>query len=80
MYMPAITGELVLGRLAVRARADRRIRWTMIWCMALLALIAGTVSYLYMHMLSWRGTGTRVGSPHDSLAERASASLRVAIQ
>jgi Protein of unknown function (DUF2637) len=30
---------------------DRWIRWTTIGCVALLALIAGTVSYLHMHML-----------------------------
>jgi hypothetical protein len=35
----------------VSARADRWIRWTTIGCVALLALIAGTVSYLHMHML-----------------------------
>ena len=32
-------------------RADRWIRWTTIGCVALLALIAGTVSYLHMHAL-----------------------------
>ena len=32
-------------------RADSWIRRTTIGCVALLALIAGTVSYLYMHML-----------------------------
>src|SRR5262245_22337526 len=32
-------------------RPDRWIRWTTIGCVALLALIAGTVSYLHMHML-----------------------------
>ena len=32
-------------------RADGWIRWTTIGCVALLALIAGTVSYLHMHML-----------------------------
>src|SRR5215472_12659535 len=32
-------------------RADRWIRWTTIGCVALLALIAGTVSYLHMHTL-----------------------------
>jgi hypothetical protein len=31
--------------------ADRWIQWTTIGCVALLALIAGTVSYLHMHML-----------------------------
>ena len=31
-------------------RADRWIRRTTTWCVALLALIAGTVSYLHMHM------------------------------
>jgi hypothetical protein len=35
----------------VTGRADGRIRWTTIGCVALLALIAGTVSYLHMHML-----------------------------
>src|SRR6266702_349738 len=33
------------------AGADWWIRWTTIGCVALLALIAGTVSYLHMHML-----------------------------
>ena len=33
------------------AGADRWIRWTTIGCVALLALIAGTISYLHMHML-----------------------------
>ena len=32
-------------------RADRWIRWTTTGCVALLALIAGTVSYLHMHLL-----------------------------
>jgi hypothetical protein len=31
--------------------SDRWIRWTTTGCVALLALIAGTVSYLHMHML-----------------------------
>src|SRR6266567_1702525 len=35
----------------MRGHADRWIRRTTIWCVALLALIAGTVSYLHMHML-----------------------------
>src|SRR6266513_6298651 len=33
------------------AGADRWIRWATTGCVALLALIAGTVSYLHMHML-----------------------------
>ena len=33
------------------ARADRWIKWTTTGCVALLALIAGTVSYLHMHTL-----------------------------
>ena len=33
------------------AGADRWIRWTTIGCVALLAVIAGTVSYLHMHTL-----------------------------
>ncbi|HEX9355449.1 MAG TPA: DUF2637 domain-containing protein [Streptosporangiaceae bacterium] len=32
-------------------QADRWIRWTTTGCVALLALIAATVSYLHMHML-----------------------------
>src|SRR5262252_4123927 len=32
-------------------RADQWIRWTTIGCVGLLALIAGTVSYLHMHTL-----------------------------
>lgn len=32
-------------------RADRWIKWTTTGCVALLALIAGTVSYLHMHAL-----------------------------
>jgi hypothetical protein len=35
----------------VTGRADRSIRWTTTGCVALLALIAATVSYLHMHML-----------------------------
>jgi Protein of unknown function (DUF2637) len=33
------------------ARVDRWIKWTTTGCVALLALIAGTVSYLHMHTL-----------------------------
>jgi hypothetical protein len=32
-------------------RADRWIRWTTTGCVSLLALIAGLVSYLHMHLL-----------------------------
>jgi hypothetical protein len=35
----------------VRGRADRWIKGTTIACVAMLALIAGTVSYLHMHLL-----------------------------
>jgi Protein of unknown function (DUF2637) len=35
----------------VSGRTDRWIRWTTTGCVALLALIAATVSYLHMHML-----------------------------
>jgi hypothetical protein len=35
----------------VTGRADRWIRWTTTGCVALLALIAATVSYLHMHLL-----------------------------
>ena len=46
------------------AGADRSIRWTTIGCVALLALIAGTVSYLHMHALVAR-MGSRAGSPRS---------------
>jgi hypothetical protein len=51
MYMPAFSGELILGGAAVSGGSDRWIRWTTTGCVALLALIAGTVSYLHMHLL-----------------------------
>jgi len=35
----------------MNAQADRWIKWTTTGCVALLAMIAGTVSYLHMHML-----------------------------
>jgi hypothetical protein len=35
----------------VSPAADRWIRWTTTGCVTLLALIAGTVSYLHMHLL-----------------------------
>jgi Protein of unknown function (DUF2637) len=35
----------------VNGGSDRWIRWTTTGCVALLALIAGTVSYLHMHLL-----------------------------
>src|SRR5467141_49201 len=35
----------------MRPRPDRWIRWTTTGCVVLLALIAGTVSYLHMHTL-----------------------------
>jgi Protein of unknown function (DUF2637) len=35
----------------VRGGSDRWIRWTTTGCVGLLALIAGTVSYLHMHLL-----------------------------
>jgi hypothetical protein len=35
----------------VNGQADRWIKWTTTGCVALLALIAATVSYLHMHML-----------------------------
>jgi Protein of unknown function (DUF2637) len=42
---------LRFGRHAVNANADRWIRRTTTCCVALLAVIAGTVSYLHMHLL-----------------------------
>jgi hypothetical protein len=51
-YVHACTHWRVGSRgIAVSAGADRWIRWTTIGCVALLALIAGTVSYLHMHIL-----------------------------
>jgi len=42
----------------VTGRADGWIRWTTTGCVALQALIAGTVSYLDMHMLvAWLSPG-----------------------
>ena len=41
------------------AGPDRWIRWTTIGCVALLALIAGTVSYLHMHLGWWSCTGSQ---------------------
>ena len=38
-------------RHGVTGRADRWIRRTTIGCAGMLALIAGTVSYLHMHLL-----------------------------
>src|ERR1039457_1517898 len=35
----------------MNAGADRWMRWTTTGCVVLLAVIAGTVSYLHMHML-----------------------------
>jgi len=43
--------RLPAWRQAVNARADRWIRRTTTGCVALLAMIAGTVSYLHMHLL-----------------------------
>jgi hypothetical protein len=37
--------------LVMSAAPDRWIRWTTTGCVALLALISGTVSYLHMHLL-----------------------------
>jgi hypothetical protein len=45
----------------VTGRADLWIRRTTTGYIALLALIAGTVSYLHMHLL-WSGTGSQAGS------------------
>jgi hypothetical protein len=48
------------------AGADRWIRWTTIASVALLALIAGTVSYLHMHeLVAWHGPAAR-GPGRDS--------------
>jgi Protein of unknown function (DUF2637) len=44
-------GRVPAWRLAVNGRADRCIRRTTTGRVALLAMIAGTVSYLHMHLL-----------------------------
>jgi hypothetical protein len=49
--MPAITGEMVLGGSRSARGRTGGSGGTTIGCVGLLALIAGTVSYLYMHML-----------------------------
>jgi hypothetical protein len=46
---------------AVTGRADDWIRRTMTGCMALLALIAGTVSYLHMHPAGCAAWAARMG-------------------
>jgi hypothetical protein len=55
------------------AGADRWIRWTTIGCVAFLALIAGTMSYLPMHALVARhgqpGAAMPVGPASASTAE-----------
>jgi Protein of unknown function (DUF2637) len=42
---------ILTGERAVMGRVDRWIRRTTIGCVAMLTLIAGTVSYLHMHLL-----------------------------
>jgi hypothetical protein len=57
----------------VTGRADRWIRRTTTWCVALLALIAGTVSYLHMHMLVARdGRPGWVAVPESEISGRRS--------
>ena len=64
----------------MNARADRWIRWITIGCVAMLALIAGTVSYLHMHDLvarhgqpGWVAALTPL--PVDGMIVAASATL-----
>src|SRR5580698_11664871 len=46
------SGCVLAGRRVVSGdRADRWIRWTTIGCVGSLAVIAGAVSYLHMHLL-----------------------------
>lgn len=52
----------------MNARADRWIRWITIGCVAMLALIAGTVSYLHMHDLVARHGPAWVGRRADAVA------------
>jgi hypothetical protein len=73
------------SRSTLRDEADRWIRWTTTGCVALLALIAATVSYLHMHMLvelhgqpGWGGCAYSVlggrddrGCLHDSAGRLA---------
>jgi hypothetical protein len=48
----------------VRAAPDRWIGWTTTGCVALLALIAGTISYLHMHLLVQMLDANRSGPRH----------------
>jgi len=61
-------------------RADQWIRWTTTACVGLLALIAGIVSYLHMHMLAalhgkpgWVAVLTQL--PVDGMIVAASTTL-----
>ena len=64
-YMPAIEGELVLGGSGDGAGRPW-IRRTTIGCVTLLALIAGTVSYLHMHRsVAWAARLGRLA--HDAV-------------
>lgn len=63
-----------------RGPPDRRIKRTTIGCMALLPLIAGTVSYLHMHLLvELHGQPGRVAAltplPVDGMIVAASSTL-----
>jgi Protein of unknown function (DUF2637) len=46
-----LAGEFTLQGALVSARVDRWIRQTTISCVGVLALIAGTASYLHVHLL-----------------------------
>ena len=65
---------------------DRWIRWTTTGCVALLALIAGTVSYLHMHMLvelhgqpGWVGGADAVVGGRDDRGRVDHAAGRLAV-
>jgi hypothetical protein len=50
-YPGALSADFLVGGTAVTGQPDRWIRRTTIGCVGMLAVIAGTVSYLHMHLL-----------------------------
>jgi len=50
-YSGMLSADFSRWWLGMTGRADRWIRRTTIGCVGMLALIAGTVSYLHMHLL-----------------------------
>ncbi len=59
-------------------RAESWIRRTTIGCVTMLALIAGTVSYLHMHLLVVSGTANRLSDRYLRAVVRTLAGDRFA--